>query len=128
MNECKADNWSIQRAFALLAAVFAILVGSLLPYAAMAAVQPGQSIVICSTQGLQTIHVDEDGIPTDKGSGAKCAACILPLTATLPAPAPSVPAPVIRLTDSDPYTPLRVAAPPPSRAPPRPPSTAPPHA
>ena len=47
---------------------------------------------------------------------------------TLPAPPAPEPAPVIRTTQRIAYTPFRVSAPPPARAPPRPPSTAPPHA
>lgn len=126
VNSCKADNWSIHRSLAFLAAVFAIVLGSLMPYAAMAAVQPGQSIVICSSEGLQTIRVGETDAPPHKALGAKCAACILPLVASLPMPPAPVPALAIKLATTDAYAPLRASPPPPSRAPPRPHSTAPP--
>ncbi|MNI56738.1 hypothetical protein D3C73_1117590 [compost metagenome] len=60
--------------------------------------------------------------------GAKCAACVMPLLAALPAPAAPEPAPVVRITQAVVYTPFIAGPPPPARAPPRPPSRAPPHA
>lgn len=128
VNRCQADNWSTTRSLAFLAAVFAIVIGSLMPFAAMAASKPGQAIVICSTEGLQTIHTGGFDGPIKQEIGAKCAACVMPLVAALPEPSAPVPAPVIRLTDSDRFTPLKLLELPPARGPPRPPSTAPPHA
>lgn len=128
VNTCQADSWSIRRSLAFLAALLAIVIGSTMPFAALAASQPGQPVVLCSTEGLQTIHIGGLDGPVKKDIGAKCAACIMPLVVTLPEAAPPVPAPEFRLAVVDAHPPLRVTVPPPARAPPRPPSTAPPHA
>ena len=128
MTRYQADNWSISTSLAFLAAVFALMLGTLLPFAALAAVKPGQPLVICSAEGPQTIQSGGMDGPVNKHVGAKCAACVMPLAAALPAPPAPEPAPVIRTTQRIAYTPFRVSAPPPARAPPRPPSTAPPHA
>jgi len=116
------------RSLGFLAALFAIVIGSLMPFAAMAASRPGHPIVICSTEGLQTIHTGGLDGPIKQDIGAKCAACVMPLAATLPQPAPVVPSPPVRLTAADGFTPLATRPPLPARAPPKPPSTAPPHA
>ncbi len=128
MNRSDADNWSTSKSLAFLAAVFALVLGSLLPFAALAAVQPGQPLVICSAEGPQTIQSGGMDGPVNKHLGAKCAACVVPLAAALPAPPAPEPAPVIRTVETVVYSPARVSPPPPARAPPRPPSTAPPHA
>ena len=128
MTRSQADNWSISTSLAFLAAVFALMLGTLLPFAALAAVKLGQPLVICSAEGPQTIQSGGMDGPVNKHVGAKCAACVMPLAAALPAPPAPEPAPVIRTTQRIAYTPFRVSAPPPARAPPRPPSTAPPHA
>ena len=128
MTRSQADNWSISTSLAFLAAVFALMLGTLLPFAALAAVKPGQPLVICSAEGPQTIQSGGMDGPVNKHVGAKCAACVMPLAAALPAPPAPEPAPVIRTTQRIAYTPFRVSAPPPARAPPRPLSTAPPHA
>ncbi|MNJ42061.1 hypothetical protein D3C77_370120 [compost metagenome] len=124
----QAENWSTWRSLAFLAATFAIVIGSLMPFAAMAAVQPGQPIVICSAEGLQTIQSGGLDGPIKQQVGAKCAACVMPLLAALPAPAAPEPAPVLRLVEAVVYAPFVAVPPPPARAPPRPPSRAPPHA
>jgi hypothetical protein len=128
VNRSDADNWSTSKSLAFLAAVFALVLGSLLPFAALAAVQPGQPLVICSAEGPQTIQSGGMDGPVNKHLGAKCAACVVPLAAALPAPPAPEPAPVIRTVETVVYSPARVSPPPPARAPPRPPSTAPPHA
>ncbi len=128
MNRSDADNWSTSKSLAFLAAVFALVLGTLLPFAALAAVQPGQPLVICSAEGPQTIQSGGMDGPVNKHLGAKCAACVVPLAAALPAPPAPEPAPVIRTVETVIYSPARVSPPPPARAPPRPPSTAPPHA
>lgn len=129
MNRCQADSWSPSRSLAFLAATFALMIGALLPFGVMAAATPGQPIVICSAQGPMTIQVggDMDG-PGRKTHPAKCAACVMPLAAALPAPvAPEPPRPFPpRATIV--YVAAAAAPPPPARAPPRPPSTAPPAA
>ncbi len=128
MTRSDADNWSISKSLAFLAAVFALVLGTLLPFAALAAVQPGQPLVICSAEGPQTIQSGGMDGPVNKHMGAKCAACVVPLAAALPCPPAPEPAPVIRTVETVVYSPARVSPPPPARAPPRPPSTAPPSA
>ena len=128
MNRSDADHWSTSKSLAFLAAVFALMLGALLPFGALAAVQHGQPLVICSAEGPQTIQSGGMDGPVNKHLGAKCAACVVPLAAALPAPPAPEPAPVIRTFETVVYSPARVSPPPPARAPPRPPSTAPPHA
>lgn len=128
MNRSDADHWSTSKSLAFLAAVFALMLGALLPFGALAAVQHGQPLVICSAEGPQTIQSGGMDGPVNKHMGAKCAACVVPLAAALPAPPAPEPAPVIRTVETVVYSPARVSPPPPARAPPRPPSTAPPHA
>ena len=96
MTRSQAENWSTWRSLAFLAATFAIVIGSLMPFAALAASTPGQPIVICSADGPQTIQSGGVDGPAKEHMGAKCAACVMPLLAALPAPAPPEPAPVRR--------------------------------
>lgn len=128
MTRSQSENWSIARSLAFLAATFAIVIGTLLPFAALAASVPGQPIVICSAEGPQTIQAGGVDGPISKHVGAKCAACVMPLLAALPAPPAPAPAPVVRTVETVVYAPFRVSPPPPPRAPPLPPSTAPPRA
>lgn len=127
MTRTQADNWSIARSLAFLAATFAIVLGTLLPFGAMAATQPGYPLVLCSAEGPQVIQVgaDLDG-PGGKTHPAKCAACVMPLLAAIPTPPMPEPAVAVSFRPDN----LIVKAPsdrlPPTRAPPRPPSTAPP--
>lgn len=125
MTRAQADNWSISQSLAFLAAVFALVLGTLLPFAALAAVQPGHPLVICSAEGPQTIQSGGMDGPVNKHVGAKCAACVMPLAA-LPCPPAPEPAPVVRTVERVVYVSASVSPPPPARAPPRPPSTAPP--
>jgi len=129
VNRSQADNWSVRRSLAFLAATFAITFGSLMPFAAMAASTPDHP-VFCSADGLQTIAVDQTGQPLPgKGMmGAKCAACLLALSVALPQPplvapraAPTTHPASIFIAEAPRLTP-------PARGPPRPPSTAPPQA
>jgi hypothetical protein len=121
---------SLTRALALLAALFAIVFGSLAPFAAQAAARPGQTLILCSAEGPQTVSLDAFGKPMDGHTPAavKCAACLLVAPADLPAP------PVLQKAAAPttrPATTFVAETPfvlPPARAPPRPPSTAPPHA
>ena len=128
MTRSQADNWSTAKSLAFLAAVFALVIGALLPFAALAAVQPGHPLVICSAEGPQTIQSGGMDGPVNKHVGAKCAACVTPPPAALPAPPTPQPAPIVRIYRAVVYTPTAVSPPPPARAPPRPPSTAPPRA
>lgn len=128
MTRSQADSWSTARSLAFLAAVFAIVIGTLLPFAATAAVQPGERIILCSAAGPQVIEVGGDPETGKVMSGGRCAACVMPLVADLPPP-PLIE--TVRLTVSPVQTTVVVSIagpPPPARAPPRPHSTAPPHA
>ncbi|MFN3537659.1 MAG: DUF2946 family protein [Brevundimonas sp.] len=122
----RADTWSLWRSLAFLAAVFAIVLGALLPSAALAGSRDGRPIVICSAQGPKTIRVGGDGDQTSGLKDARCAVCIAAHTPALPPPSPPRPLPVIRPATTVAWTTAAQAAPPPARAPPRPHSTAPP--
>jgi len=125
----QADNWSIRRSLAFLAATFAISFGSLMPFAALAASTPDHP-VFCSADGLQTVAVDETGRPLPgKGMmGVKCAACLLALSVALPEP-PLVTAAAAPTTHpASVFVAEAAHLTPPARGPPRPPSTAPPQA
>ena len=126
----QAETWSTARSLAFLVATFAIVLGSLLPFAALAASTPGHPLVICSVEGPKTIVIGVDG--EHGGSrgmaGAECAACVLAFTADLPASPVIKPAGVATTRPATVFVLWHAAAPPPARAPPRPPSTAPPHA
>lgn len=135
MTRSQADDWSIARSLAFLAATFAIVFGSLMPFAALAASTPGHPMVICSAEGPQTISIGVDGVDNNHGKspnegmgGAKCAACLLSFAAALPDPPRilNAAAPNTRPTSIFIVTAPRLS--PPARAPPRPPSTAPPQA
>lgn len=127
MTRSQAEHWSIARSLAFLAATFAIVFGTLMPFGAMAAARPGQPLIICSSEGPQVIQVggDVDG-PAGKAHPAKCAACVMPLLAALPSPPAPEPAVPLAVSPATAWTPTAVSPPPPARAPPRPPSTAPP--
>lgn len=122
----RADNWSLWKSLAFLAAVFAVVLGALLPSAALAGSRDGRPIVMCSAQGPKTIRVGGDGDQTSGLKDARCAFCIVAQSAALPPPSPPEPLPVVRPARTTEWTVFNQAAPPPARAPPRPPSTAPP--
>jgi hypothetical protein len=129
VNRSAADDWSIARSLAFLAAIFAVVLGSLLPAAAVAASPDGRPLVLCSAEGPQVAHIraDLDGGRGERHDGGpKCAACITPLAAALPTPAEPVALPAPALRPGNTTVVGLVAPPPPSQAPPRPPSTAPP--
>ncbi|KDP94864.1 hypothetical protein ER13_09015, partial [Brevundimonas sp. EAKA] len=114
MNRSGADHWSTSKSLAFLAAVFALMLGALLPFGALAAVQHGQPLVICSAEGPQTIQSGGMDGPVNKHLGAKCAACVVPLAAALPAPPAPEPAPVILTVETVVYSAARVSPPPPA--------------
>ncbi len=130
MNTSAPESWSITRSLAFLAATFAIVLGTLMPFAAMAASVPGQPIVLCSVEGPRTIQSGgpTEDHPEDGLSGAKCAACVMPMPGVLPPPPVPEPARVIRIAEAIDHAQVSTSPPPPSRAPPRPHSTAPPQA
>lgn len=127
MTRSQAESWSIARSLAFLAATFAIVLGTLLPFGAMAAARPGETLVICSAQGPMTVQIggEVDG-PGGKAEPAKCAACVLPLVAPLPTPPAPEPCRSTAIAVPVVWTVASISPPPPARAPPRPPSTAPP--
>lgn len=130
MTRCQADNWSNIRSLAFLAAILAVTLATFLPFAAMAASPAGHPVVLCSSEGPQTVQVgarDLDGPGRDLHP-AKCAACVMPLLAALPTPPAPQPAVPLRVRPETRPIARDAALRPPARAPPRPPSTAPPHA
>ena len=116
MTASRTDTWSLWRSLAFLAAIFAVVLGALLPSAALAGSRDGRPIVMCSAEGPRTIRGGGDG---DQTTGLADAAA-------LPPPSPPQPLPVIRPATTVAWTTAAQAAPPPARAPPRPHSTAPP--
>ena len=133
MTRSQADNWSIARSLAFLAATFAFVFGSLMPFAALAASTPGHPMVICSAEGPQTISIGVDGANPGKSpdhgmGGAKCAACLLSFAAALPEPPLILNAVAPTTLPASVFIATAPRLSPPARAPPRPPSTAPPKA
>lgn len=128
MTRSQAESWSTWRSLALLAATFAIVFGSLIPFAAYAASTPGHPLVICSAEGPQTISGGVDGQQkTNKGmGGVKCAACLMAFAADLPTPPALQPMRGATVRPASLFVTTIPSPPPPARAPPRPPSTAPP--
>lgn len=126
MSPSAADNWTPLRAAALLAAVFAVVFGALMPFGAMAAVQPGQPLILCTTQGPQTIQTGGLDGPIRNEIGAACAACLLPVVADLPPPPEGIKLPVALGHALHSVSPRYSTPEPASRARLRPPSTAPP--
>lgn len=128
MSRRPTESWSASRIVALLAAVFAITLGSLLPYAAAAAASPDRTLVLCSSEGPQTVGGAGRGSDDRTAPGVKCAACITPAAVILPDLPQPVPAAPPALQPENRPAGAAVRPLPPARAPPRPPSTAPPHA
>jgi hypothetical protein len=114
---------------AALLAVLAVMVQALLPSAAMAAQagDRGETIMICTAMGVQTIKVG--GGSQKKGfAGLPCQDCLAAATAVvLPAPQPVV-LPVAYATAYVLDAPRAELAPRSARAPPRPPGQGPPTA
>lgn len=127
----RAQSWSMTRIVALLAAVFAVVLGATLPFAAAAAVsRGGVEIVLCSAEGPRALRGVGDGDDSSEtAAAAKCAACVTPAAAAV-APSPPVEQAVVLAAPSHPENGVRRIGRqrPPSRAPPKPPATAPPHA
>lgn len=112
---------------AALLAVLALLVQALLPAAAMAAQagSPGQTLVICTANGVETIRLSASGEPEKGFAGLPCQDCLAPATTALPPPqlaALPVAYTVARVSHAETVRPWAA----PARAPPRPPGQAPP--
>ena len=119
------ETWSGWRVVGLMAALFALVLATLLPSAVMATARPGEAVVLCTAEGPRTISVDDDG-KAPALDGSACAACVLAHATILPEP-PTPRAVRIQVPSVEvPWTMTVARLQPPSRAPPRPPSTAPP--
>jgi hypothetical protein len=124
------EYWSLSRSLAFLAAVFAIVLSSLLPTAVAASAATGSPVILCSGDHI-IVAYDADGAPRPEQptpmDSLKCAACILAnFTALPPPPLTAHPAPPPRIVAAQP---ILVASIPPPLAPRtgmRPPPTAPP--
>ncbi|WP_082572607.1 DUF2946 family protein [Brevundimonas sp. Root1423] len=128
MTRSQSDSWSITRSLAFLAAVFAIVLSSLLPVGAMAATPSGQVMLCSDAARMATGAGGDQGDGGGKASPAHCPACIMPLTATLPNPPVQQAAAIPDAVRTADWTAGFASPPPPARGPPRPPSTAPPAA
>jgi hypothetical protein len=125
-----AQPWSVSRSLALLAAIFAIVMGALLPSAVAASPASGHPIQLCSGQRIFVVDdgsgtpVRQDPVPADS---LKCAACLAGAFIAL-APPPPARAPVAAPSPRRGAHALPVSSPPVDavRLSPRPPSTAPP--
>lgn len=85
------------RSLAFLAAVFAIVLGSLLPATVAASAETGSPVTLCSGDRIIAVY-DHAGAPDPQKptplDSLKCAACVLvSLTAIPPAPEVNTPAP-----------------------------------
>ncbi len=108
--------------------MLAVLVQALIPAAAMAyEARGGQSVVICTAQGAQTVTLD-DAKPAPKGfAGLPCAQCVAASLATTITPDTQVSRPVLYAARVEIAPPLARRGLALARAPPRPPGQGPPH-
>ena len=131
MTRSQADDWSIARSLAFLAATLAIVFGTLLPSAVAASAASGAPIVLCSGDRIMVAY-EADGTPRPlKPSpldSLKCASCVLADLATPPPPPPVRPAAPPRIVAVQPDLPWTRPRPLPVHAGLPPPSTAPPAA
>lgn len=86
---------------------------------AMAAPPAGMEAVICSAEGMRTIHLGPDGqeMPAGHEEGGFCAACPMPAQAMLPDP-PAVPAFAWGVAGPAWHAAAPATLPPPARGPP----------
>lgn len=130
MSPSSSETWSLNRSLAFLAAIFAIVFGSLLPTGVAASSALGQPIMLCSGDTMMVVY-DGEGRPkpvkdTDLGSFS-CASALLSAMAAIDVPPPALPARAspTPLRPSLSENPTAIVA---VRLAPRPPSTAPPRA
>jgi hypothetical protein len=112
----------------VLAAALVLLLQSLLPAAALAAQgQPsrGETIVVCTQMGLQTIVVGEEDAETPAFAGLPCPDCLTAASAAIVTPSVQVEpaAYAAARVEHAPTAERRMAF---ARAPPRPPGQGPP--
>jgi hypothetical protein len=120
-----------RRALAALLAVFALLVQSLIPAAAVAA-QPGGAgaLVICTASGTQTITPDGKPVspaPRKGFGGMPCQDCLASALAVVAVPPVTVERVAYQAARVE-HAPVRSVFAPCARAPPRPPGQGPPTA
>lgn len=131
MKHRTAQKWSVMRSLALLAAIFAVMVGATLPSAVAASPVAAHTVHLCS--GEQIVIVDEHPTPPAHHDpagmdGPKCAACLAGAFVALPPPPlTDLPAAPGLETVAHPRL-ASTAHRPAARLAPRPPSTAPPTA
>ncbi|MBU1384425.1 MAG: hypothetical protein KKG14_00065 [Alphaproteobacteria bacterium] len=129
MERRTAQQWSVTRSLALLAAIFAVMLGATLPSAVAASPVTGHPIELCSGDRIFVVDdgsgqpVRQDPAPADS---LKCAACLAVAFVALPPPPfmepPAAPGPAAEPRRRPVFTTSLPAA----RVAPRPPSTAPP--
>ena len=129
MKHRPVEQWSIAKSLALLAAIFAVVVGATLPTAVAASSGVGHAVQLCS--GEQVFVLDDGrGGPLDRdpASGSlECAACLAAaFAAVIPLPPSETSATPPCLTSEDGFVTSDLAAAVATRPAPRPPSTAPP--
>lgn len=131
MSTRAVQSWSLVRSLAFLAAVFAVVFGSLLPSAVAASAATGEPVMLCSGDRILVVFgadgASDDPSPTPMDS-LDCADCVLTALTALPAPPPTtLPAAPPRIIHTRPDRPragpwrgglLRAGLPPPSTAPP----------
>jgi len=125
----QADDWSIARSLAFLAATLAIMFAALLPSAVAASAASGSPVMLCSGDRIMVAY-EADGTPRPLEQSPidslKCASCVLADLTTLPPPPPTRPAApprIVAVQPDLPWTRVRPSSihpglPPPSTAPP----------
>ena len=131
MERSAAPSWSVARSLALLAAIFAIVLGAALPSAVAASPVSGHPIQLCSGDQVFVVY-DEAGRPTpqktDPSDSLACADCLASVFVSLLPPPPPAGPTVPFARPAAPSVPALEALTATATVPPRPPSTAPPTA
>lgn len=125
-----SEQWSLSRSLAFLAAIVAIMLGSMLPTVVAASASTGSPITLCSGDQIIVVY-DAEGAPRPEKptpmDSLKCASCILAsFTALPPPPLATHPAPPPRIVVVQPILVASALPPPEPRTGLRPPPTAPP--
>ncbi len=131
VSSSSSEQWSLSRSLAFLAAIVAIMLGSMLPTVVAASAATGSPITLCSGDQIIVVY-DADGAgrpekPTPMDS-LTCASCILANLIALPSPPLTTAdhAPAIRIIPAQPTVIASVVPRSASRAGLPPPPTAPP--
>lgn len=95
MERSAAPSWSVARSLALLAAIFAVVLGAALPSAVAASSATGHPIQLCSGDQVFVVY-DDAGRPapqdTEPSDSLNCADCLAGAFASLlPPPPPTGP-------------------------------------